>query len=126
MWHAWERKEKCTRFWWESPKERGHSEDQGVGGKLESEWILGRLAWGGGVDWIRLAQDRDGWRAVMSAVMNLPVLAPRSYLVCYCILYVGCNLQFTDHSLRPPVETLTYSPHFTRKSQRGGGVNVYW
>jgi hypothetical protein len=29
-----------------------------------------------GVDWIRLAQDRDRWRAV-SAVMNLRVLAPR-------------------------------------------------
>jgi hypothetical protein len=45
-WHAWERREKCTRFWWESPKERGHWEDQGVGGKMGSEWILGRLAWG--------------------------------------------------------------------------------
>jgi hypothetical protein len=33
---------------------------------------------GGGVDWIRLAQDRDRWRAVVSAVMNLRVLAPRS------------------------------------------------
>jgi hypothetical protein len=31
-----------------------------------------------GVDWIRLAQDRDRWRAVVSAVMNLRVLAPRS------------------------------------------------
>jgi hypothetical protein len=41
MWHAWERKEKCTRFWWESQKERDHSEDQGVGGKMGSEWILG-------------------------------------------------------------------------------------
>jgi hypothetical protein len=26
---------------------------------MGSEWILGRLA--GGVDWIRLAQDRDRW-----------------------------------------------------------------
>jgi hypothetical protein len=34
----------------------------------------------GGVDWIRLAQDRDRWRAVVSAVMNLRVLAPRSLL----------------------------------------------
>jgi hypothetical protein len=40
----------CTRFWWESQKERDHSEDQGVGGKMGSEWILGRLAWGGGLD----------------------------------------------------------------------------
>jgi hypothetical protein len=31
-----------------------------------------------GVDWIRLAQDRDRWRAVVSAVMNLRVLAPRT------------------------------------------------
>jgi hypothetical protein len=32
----------------------------------------------GGVDWTRLAQDRDQWRAVVSAVMNLRVLAPWS------------------------------------------------
>jgi hypothetical protein len=32
----------------------------------------------GGVDWIRLVQDRDRWRAVVSAVMNFWVLAPRS------------------------------------------------
>jgi hypothetical protein len=32
----------------------------------------------GGVIWIRLAQDRDRWLAVVSAVMNLRVLAPRS------------------------------------------------
>jgi hypothetical protein len=34
-----------------------------------------------GVDWIRLAQDRDLWRVVVSAVMNLRVLAPRSLFV---------------------------------------------
>jgi hypothetical protein len=32
----------------------------------------------GGVDWIRLAQDVDRWRSVVSAGMNLRVLAPRS------------------------------------------------
>jgi hypothetical protein len=32
----------------------------------------------GGVYWIRLSRDRDRWRAVVSAVMNLRVLAPRS------------------------------------------------
>jgi hypothetical protein len=50
MWHAWERTEKCTGFWWESLKERDHSEDQGVGGKMRSEWVLGKLAWGCGLD----------------------------------------------------------------------------
>jgi hypothetical protein len=41
---------------------------------------LGEIGLGGG-DWIRLTQDRDRWRAVVSAVMNLRVLAPRSWLV---------------------------------------------
>jgi hypothetical protein len=31
----------------------------------------------GGVDWIRLAQDRDRWQAVVNAAMNIRVLAPR-------------------------------------------------
>jgi hypothetical protein len=38
----------------------------------------------GGLDWNRLAQDRERWRVVVSAVsavMNLRVLAPRTYLV---------------------------------------------
>jgi hypothetical protein len=34
-------REKCRRFWWKNPKERDHLEDQGVGGKMGSEWVLG-------------------------------------------------------------------------------------
>jgi hypothetical protein len=63
------RTKTCTRFWWESPKERDHSEDQGVDGRMGSEQILGR--WTGSVEWTRLAQDRDRWRATVNAVMNL-------------------------------------------------------
>jgi hypothetical protein len=53
--------------------------DQGVDGRMGSKWTLGRLA--GGVEWIHLAQDRGRWRAVVNAVMNLRVLAPRGWLV---------------------------------------------
>jgi hypothetical protein len=56
MWHAWERGEKCTRFWWASPKEKVYSEDGSVDGRMGSEWILGRLT--GGVknefSWLRI------------------------------------------------------------------------
>jgi hypothetical protein len=76
MWHAWEKTEKCTGFWWENQKERDHSEDQGVDERMGSEWILGD--WLGGIEWIKLAQDRDLWRAVVNIVMNLRVLEPLS------------------------------------------------
>jgi hypothetical protein len=70
---------KCTGFWWEIKKERDHLEDQGVGGKMGSEWILGRLA-EGRVEWIQLAQDRGRWRALVNTVMKLRVLEPLSSL----------------------------------------------
>jgi hypothetical protein len=62
----------------ESPKERDHLKDRGVDGRIGLERTLGKLAGGGGVEWIHLAQDRDRWRAVVNAVMNLRVLEPRS------------------------------------------------
>jgi hypothetical protein len=45
-------------------------------GRPRCKWVddikmdLGELGWGG-VDWIGLAQDRDWWRALVNAVMNL-------------------------------------------------------
>jgi hypothetical protein len=60
---------------------------QGFGGKLRRKDIARktnvirmdlRETGLGDVDWIRLAQDRDWWWAVVSAVMNLWVLAPLS------------------------------------------------
>jgi hypothetical protein len=41
---------------------------------------LREIGWGR-VEWIHLIQDRDCWRAVVNAVMNLQVLAPESLLV---------------------------------------------
>jgi hypothetical protein len=55
MWHAWERGETCTGFWWESPKEKDDLKDQGVDERMGSKWTLGRLFWGGGgFTWLRL------------------------------------------------------------------------
>jgi hypothetical protein len=34
---------------------------------------LGEMRWGG-MDWICLAQDKDKWRAVLNAAMNLQIL----------------------------------------------------
>jgi hypothetical protein len=77
MWHAWVRGETCTGFWWEIPKDKVHLEDRVVDGRMGSKWTLGRLV-EGCVEWIHLAQGRDRWRAVVNAVMNFRVLAPRS------------------------------------------------
>jgi hypothetical protein len=51
-----ERKVYSVRFWWERPKERHNSEDQGVGGRMGSEWIVRRSAWGVWIrfDWLRI------------------------------------------------------------------------
>jgi hypothetical protein len=41
-----EREETCTGFGWESLRERGHLEDQGVDGRMGSIWTLWILIWG--------------------------------------------------------------------------------
>jgi hypothetical protein len=61
-----------TGFWWGDLREGDHLEDRGVDGMIILKWIFKKY-WGG-MDWIDMAQDRDRWRAVVSAVMNLRVL----------------------------------------------------
>jgi hypothetical protein len=56
------------------------------------EMDLREIGWGV-VEWIHVAQVRDRWLAVVSAVMNLRVLAPRSQSVSQLVSYlVSYNL----------------------------------
>ena len=52
-------------------REGDHLEDQDVNGKIILKWMLKK--WRGGLVWIDLAQNRDIWRALVNAVMNLRV-----------------------------------------------------
>jgi hypothetical protein len=91
-------------YWWEIPKEKDHSEDRGVDGRMGSKWTLVRLV-GEGVEWIHLAQDRDRWRAVVNAVMNPRVLAPWSY---NNAVLQKCSLAPQKHIGRPRVGQPSY------------------
>jgi len=60
-----------TGLWWGDLMERDHSKYLGVDGRIKLKWIFKK--WDGGMDWIGLTQDRDRWRALVNAVMNLRV-----------------------------------------------------
>jgi hypothetical protein len=59
-----------TGFWWGDLREGDHLGDPGVDGII-LKWIF--KEWDGDMDWIELARDRDTWRALVNAVMNLRV-----------------------------------------------------
>ena len=55
-----------------NPKEGDQLGDTDVDGRIILRWIFQEKACGG-KDWIELAQDRDSWRALVNAIMNLRV-----------------------------------------------------
>ena len=59
-----------TGFWWGALRERDHLGDTGVRWKDNIEMDLQEVGYRG-MDWIELAEDRDSWRALVNAVMNL-------------------------------------------------------
>jgi hypothetical protein len=53
-------------------RERDHWGDPDVDGRIILRWIFRK--WEGSCeDWMELAQDKDRWRALVSAVRNLRV-----------------------------------------------------
>jgi hypothetical protein len=64
-------REMHTGFWWEDLREGDHLGDPGVDGRIILRWIFKK--WDGGMDWIELVQDRDRWRTLVNAVMNIRV-----------------------------------------------------
>ena len=66
------REEAYTEFCWGNLRMRDHFEDPGVDGGIILRWIYRERDFGG-MDWIVLAQDKDRWRALVNAVMNLRV-----------------------------------------------------
>jgi len=74
MWRVCGRREACTEFWWGNLRKRDHWGDPGADGRIILRWIFRKWGVGGGdMDWMELAQDRDRWRALVNAVMNLRV-----------------------------------------------------
>ena len=58
-----------TGFWWGNLRNRDHLEDPDIDGRIILRLIFSK--WAGGVDWNDVALDRDRWRALVNAVMNL-------------------------------------------------------
>jgi len=59
----------CTGSWWGNLRKGDHLEDPDLDGRIILRWIWRK--WDGVMDWFDLARDRDMWRALVTAVMNL-------------------------------------------------------
>jgi hypothetical protein len=58
-------------FWWGKLRVRAHFEDLGIDEKIILRWIFRK--WYVGMEWNKLAQDSERWRALVNAVMNFRV-----------------------------------------------------
>jgi hypothetical protein len=70
MWHVWGTREMHRGFWWGDVMGRDHMEDLAVDESVMLKWMIRTRD---GVAWTGLLWLRDGWRAVVNAVMNLRV-----------------------------------------------------
>ena len=61
-----------TGFWWGNLRERDHLEDPRCRWEDNIKMDLQGVVCGG-IDWIKLAQERDRWQAPVNVIMNLQV-----------------------------------------------------
>jgi hypothetical protein len=65
-------RDRCKyKVWRGNLRERNHLEDPGVDGRIILRWIFRKWDVEAGTG--SMAQDRDRWRALVNAVMNLRV-----------------------------------------------------
>jgi len=83
MWRVWVRRGECIGSWWGNRRERDHL------GRPRRRWV-GNIRMDlqevgcGHVGWIGLAQDRDRWRTLVSAAMNLRIPWNAGYFLTSC------------------------------------------
>ena len=53
MWHVWGKGEGCTGFWWGNLRERDHSGDRDIDGRIILRWIFRK--------WDVGAWTKSGW-----------------------------------------------------------------
>jgi len=62
---------RCIQHTRGGGRETVHLEYLAVDGRIILKWVLNK--WSGSRDWVYVVQDRDGWRALVNAVMNFRV-----------------------------------------------------
>jgi hypothetical protein len=67
----WKTGEVITGVWWGDLIDRDHWEDLGVYERKILTLNVQEVGWG--MDWMDMAQDRNRWRDLVKAVMNLRV-----------------------------------------------------
>jgi len=72
MWRVWGTGEVYRGFWWGNLRERDHWGRHWRRRKDNIKMDLQDVGCGG-MDWIGMAQDRDRWQTLVSAVVNLRV-----------------------------------------------------
>jgi hypothetical protein len=65
------KREVHTGLWWGDLREGQHLGEPGVDERIILNWIFKN--WDRAMDWIEMAEDRDRWRALVNALMNLRV-----------------------------------------------------